>query len=278
MRSRIIATLASIAAAALAWIVVLWLREPASRRDAGWERPAPGEHAGLVRLQKWRRSATESVFRRRPQEPTSSFSEEWILGAPERQDTEALLRAAESAVGLPDRLGDEQPGWADFYNRLTDPFFMHDVVLACGEEIRPTQRCYLGVRVVAAPETTEAGAGSVVQYSEIAGAEPDTHECRAYASCVADAMLGRELPAMPEGQDDPQGTEVTWHMDAWDDTRIQVNRDRITVCIETCKEALALLEDTETILDSVEAKRYQVGNYEARLAWCEMLLAELDGT
>jgi hypothetical protein len=280
MRNRTFVTLGFLASAALAWAVMVLLTRPSSEVKAGWERVAPSEHAGLGRLEKWRREDVETVFRRRPTDASSSFVEEWILGLPGQEDADKLFEAARSAVGLPDRLDDEQPGWADFYNGLTDPFFMDDIARVCGEQVRPTEACYLGVRIVASPaeiDDDNEGEGSVVQYADIAGTEPDSAECRAYASCVANGVLGRDLPPLPEGSDEPQGTEVTWRMDAWDDNRIQVNRERINDCLATCNEALAMLSGSEANLDSVEAKKYQLGKHEARLEWCEMLLSELDG-
>lgn len=275
MRKRNTVAATFVAAGAVVGTLIAAFR-PASDHEAGWERPTPSEHAGIARLHKWHRRAGGEVFRRRPPNPAaSSFREEWILGAPGDRDAEKLLEAAKSAIGLSDLLDDEHPGWADFYNGLTDPFFMHDVVAVCGEEVRPTQSCFLGVRVVASPAATDDDERSLVELSEVAGTEPDTAECRAYASCVADAMLGRDLPPFPEGIEDPRGTEVTWHMDAWDDKRLQVNRERILGCIATCNEALSML--AETTLDSVEDQRYQVGKYQSRLDWCEMLLSELDG-
>ena len=63
---------------------------------------------------------------------------------------------------------------------------------------------------MASPKKAEDGLGAKAEYASVAATEPDTKECRRYASCVANAMLGRDLPPHPDGYDEPQGTDITW--------------------------------------------------------------------
>ncbi|MGH1347961.1 MAG: hypothetical protein ACRBN8_40780 [Nannocystales bacterium] len=272
MRERLLMMAGFLGAAALAWALTTLVRDGESDEADGWDRQGAAEVAGFESLEKWGRDGTASTLRRLPTDPASNFLEEWMIGAP--GDAKELVRAAESAVGMPDRLDDADPGWGKFYNGLTDPFFMHDVVSVCGPRVSPSERCHIGVRVVASPKKAEDGLGSKAEYASVAGTEPNTKECRRYASCVAHAMLGRDLPPLPAGYDEPQGTDITWAMDAWDETRIQENQERIDECIAVSQEALGLLATAE--MESQEDKSYQVESYESRLRWCEMLSDDLN--
>lgn len=271
MRERIIMIGGFFCAAAVAWALVTLVRHSEPDESEGWDEQRSSKAEEFAPLEKWGRDGSVSTFKRLPTDPASNFLEEWMIGSP--REAKALVRAAASAVGMPDRINDAEPGWGKFYNGLTDPFFMHDVVSVCGPKVQPSERCHIGVRVVASPKKAEDGFGAKAEYASVAGTEPDTRECRRYASCVANAMLGRDLPPLPDGYDEPQGTDITWAMDAWDDTRIQKNQDRIEECIAMSQEALGMLSEAE--MESAEDKSYQVGNYEARLRWCEMLSADL---
>jgi hypothetical protein len=262
--------LAALAAGVLGLGLSIWVFLLSPEPDAVWTDVGTKEGGGAERLDKWRAISPGGSISKRETSDATNFREEWLLGemTPEIQD------AARDAERELVKLTPGEPAWAGYYNAIADPFFVGDIVEVCGPQYTGSEACYVGLNIVTAPHEGESGPRSVVKFAEVSSANPSTPECRKYTSCVARGFLGRELPPVPGGGGH-EGTLMKWGMPAWDDERIQVNREKIEACIELCTTQLQELADGLLPAEDAHLFEYHQQRFGDRKAWCEHLLSEL---
>lgn len=264
----VVVALAVVAVAGLA----VWLLLTKPGPSHGWSEPSAELEAKVAGLEKWKRGrSVRGAIARREVSDAVNFKEEWTLD----DLTPRIHEAAEDAERLTAKLNSSEPGWAGYYNAITDPFFMGDVVEACGPNYVAAEPCYISVNLVTEAVDSDSGPRSVVKYAAVSGAEPLTPECRHYASCVGRGFLGRELPEIPGGSE-AEGTLATWGLPSWDEDRIQVNPKKIDACIAEAVEQLQALDDGKLPAERAHMFDYLYEKFDARKAWCEQLKADLE--
>jgi hypothetical protein len=229
----------------------------------------------FARLDEWKargwdaNSVKDTIQRREVDEP-HNFRIEWSLDGV----SEAIRDTAKAAVPIGDNL-DEHPGWADYYNTLADTFFLNEALDICGPNYSGQDDCYVSLNLVTEPHEGPAGPRSVLSYAAVFAADPPHVECRKYASCIARAFVGRELPPIPGGSHEPQGTVIQWGLEPWNDDRIQVNRAKLEACIAKATADLKFLREEGLPAEDMYLMDYMLGKFEDRLGYCGWRLGEL---